>query len=263
MFCTYQLKKRRKKKSPLSSQRRKSPKLSRKKKKKIRLKKRTKKEVQNEVARAAKAAHDQDIALPRVRVVVDLVRSRESAGRDLVLVPAGGHALDRDQSLGTVERGPVAERKKDLEAVTVDDVVVPVLGTFSITSRLFFKDFPNLLINPFDGSSRKKSPRPTRDRRDRSPKERTKDKDRDKPNKDKEKDKDKEKESKSRDKDKGRDKDKKDREKKEKKRDKKEKKPKSPASKEDSSADEKVYFFDWHWFFEKCLIKSGFPIVRK
>nr|SVE77888.1 EOG090X0EEC [Daphnia lumholtzi]SVE78518.1 EOG090X0EEC [Daphnia lumholtzi] len=97
-------------------------------------------------------------------------------------------------------------------------------------------------------SRKEKSPRPTRDRRERSPKERTKDRDRDKSHKDKDKDKDRDKE-KTRDKDKSRDKDKRDREKKEKKRDKKEKererekekerKPKSPASKEDSSTDEK------------------------
>nr|SVE76670.1 EOG090X0EEC [Daphnia longispina] len=97
-------------------------------------------------------------------------------------------------------------------------------------------------------SRKEKSPRPTRERRDRSPKERTKDKDREKSHKDKDKDKDRDKE-KTRDKDKSRDKDKKDREKKEKKKDKKErerererereKKPKSPASKDDSSADEK------------------------
>ena len=104
--------------------------MKKKKTRQIKSRKKIKREVPSEAARAAKAAHDQDIVLPRVRDVVDLVQNRENAGRDLAPVPVGGHALVRDQSREIVERDPAAGRKRGREAVTDVVAVVLVLGTF-------------------------------------------------------------------------------------------------------------------------------------
>ena len=105
-----------------------SRKLWKKRKKRIRLKRKKKKRVQNEVALAARAVHDQDIGHPPVHDVVVRVQSQGSAERNLVHVPVGGHALDHDQSRENDGRDPGAERRKGLEVATAVVVVVRVLG---------------------------------------------------------------------------------------------------------------------------------------
>lgn len=116
----------------MSKSKKRSRKLLKRRKKRTRLKrkKKKKKRVQNEVALAARAVHDQDIGLPPVHDVVVRVQSQGSAESDLVHVPVGGHALDHDQSREKGGRDLGAERRKGLEVATAVVAVVLGLGKY-------------------------------------------------------------------------------------------------------------------------------------
>lgn len=107
-----------------------SRKFWKRRKKRTRLKRKKKRRVQNEVALAARAVHDQDIGLPPVHDVVVHVQSQGSAESDLVHVPVGGHALDHDQSREKGGRDPGAERRKGLVVATAVVAVVHGLGEY-------------------------------------------------------------------------------------------------------------------------------------